>query len=63
MANPLQFAQQVRAEMAKVTWPSRREVVLTTSMVLVMAALAAIFFFLTDKLIQMVLIWTVGLSG
>jgi preprotein translocase subunit SecE len=63
MANPLQFAQQVRAEMAKVTWPSRREVVLTTSMVLVMAALAAIFFFAVDKLIQMVLIWTVGLTG
>ena len=63
MANPLQFAQQVRAEMAKVTWPTRREVVLTTGMVLLMAALASVFFFLTDKLIQMVLIWTVGLSS
>jgi preprotein translocase subunit SecE len=63
MANPLQFAQQVRAEMSKVTWPTRREVVLTTGMVLLMAALASVFFFLTDKLIQMVLIWTVGLSS
>jgi preprotein translocase subunit SecE len=63
MANPLQFAQQVRAEMSKVTWPTRREVILTTGMVLLMAALASVFFFLTDKLIQMVLIWTVGLSS
>ena len=63
MANPLQFAQQVRAEMAKVTWPTRREVILTTGMVLLMAALASVFFFLTDKVIQMVLIWTVGLAG
>jgi preprotein translocase subunit SecE len=63
MANPFQFAQQVRAEVAKVTWPNRREVMLTTAMVLLMATLAAIFFFLTDKLIQMVLIWTVGLSS
>jgi len=60
MANPLQFAQQVRAEMAKVTWPTRREVMLTTAMVLMMAALAAIFFFVIDLMIRQVLIWIVG---
>ncbi|MEO8531178.1 MAG: preprotein translocase subunit SecE [Deltaproteobacteria bacterium] len=60
MANPLQFAQQVRAEMAKVSWPTRREVVLTTAMVLVMSALTAIFFFFVDFVIREVLIQIVG---
>ncbi|SES42817.1 protein translocase subunit secE/sec61 gamma [Tranquillimonas rosea] len=50
--NPLQFIQQVRAEVAKVVWPTRREVVLTTVMVLIMATLTAIFFFLVDLLIR-----------
>lgn len=52
MANPLQFLQQVRTEVAKVTWPSRREVMLTTVMVFIMAALTAVFFFLVDLIIQ-----------
>lgn len=46
--NPLQFIQQVRAEVAKVVWPTRREVVLTTIMVFIMAALTATFFSLID---------------
>ena len=46
--NPIQFIQQVRAEVAKVVWPTRREVVLTTIMVFIMAALAATFFSLVD---------------
>jgi preprotein translocase subunit SecE len=50
--NPVQFIQQVRAEVAKVVWPSRREVVLTTVMVFIMAALAATFFSLVDLAIH-----------
>ncbi len=50
--NPLQFIQQVRAETAKVIWPTRREVGLTTIMVLIMATLFATFFFLVDLLIR-----------
>ena len=45
--NPLQFIQQVRAETAKVVWPTRRETGLTTVMVMIMATLFAIFFFLS----------------
>ncbi|MBK5946879.1 preprotein translocase subunit SecE [Rhodobacter veldkampii DSM 11550] len=52
MANPLQFMAQVRSEVAKVVWPTRREVVLTTIMVFVMAALTAVFFFLVDLSIR-----------
>ncbi|MDP2740614.1 MAG: preprotein translocase subunit SecE [Pseudorhodobacter sp.] len=51
-ANPLQFIQQVRSEVAKVVWPGRREVVLTTVMVFIMAALTATFFSLVDMAIR-----------
>ncbi|WP_322896033.1 MULTISPECIES: preprotein translocase subunit SecE [unclassified Yoonia] len=57
IANPVKFIQEVRAEVAKVVWPTRREVVLTTIMVFILAALAAVFFSLVDFLIRM------GLSG
>ena len=50
--NPLQFIQQVRGEVAKVVWPTRREVMLTTIMVFIMAALAAVFFSLVDMAIR-----------
>jgi preprotein translocase subunit SecE len=46
--NPAQFIQQVRAEASKVVWPNRRETLLTTVMVFVMATVAATFFFLVD---------------
>ena len=52
MANPLQFIQQTRAEIAKVVWPTRREVFLTTVMVFIMATLTAVFFALVDLLIR-----------
>lgn len=46
--NPLQFVQQTRAEIAKVIWPTRREVAMTTLMVFLMAALLAVFFSFID---------------
>jgi len=50
--NPLQFIQQVRAEVAKIVWPTRREVIVTSIMVLIMAFITALFFFLVDLLIR-----------
>ncbi|WP_298299616.1 preprotein translocase subunit SecE [uncultured Litoreibacter sp.] len=52
ITNPAQFIQQTRAEVAKVVWPTRREVVLTTVMVFIMATLTAIFFSLVDLTIR-----------
>ena len=49
---PTQIIAQARAEIAKVVWPSRREVVLTTIMVFIMAALTATFFSLVDMAIR-----------
>ena len=50
--NPLQFIQQVRAEVSKIVWPTRREVLLTTVMVFIMAALTAVFFAMVDIIIR-----------
>lgn len=55
--NPLEFVQEVRQEVSKVTWPSRKEVWVTTVAVLIMVALASIFFLLADQLIG----WLVSL--
>jgi preprotein translocase subunit SecE len=57
IANPVKFIQEVRSEVSKVVWPTRREVLLTTVMVFIMAALTAIFFSLVDLLIR------TGLTG
>lgn len=50
--NPAQFIQQVRAEVSKVVWPTRREVVLTTVMVFIMAIVTAIFFSIVDMIFR-----------
>ena len=52
---PFEFLQQVRAETAKVVWPSRRETVVTTIMVVVMAVFASIFFLLADQIFSKVI--------
>lgn len=59
MARPgiFEFIQQVRNETAKVTWPTRRETVVTTIMVFIMSVVAAIFFLLVDMVIR----WGLGL--
>ena len=47
---PAEFIQQVRQEVARVTWPSRKETMVTTAMVFVMVFNAAAFFFLVDQI-------------
>ncbi len=49
--SPLQFIQQTRTEVSKVVWPTRRELLVTTAMVFIMATIAALFFFLVDQVI------------
>jgi preprotein translocase subunit SecE len=48
VASPIEFIREARAEAGKVVWPSRRETMITTAMVFVMCAFAAIFFSLVD---------------
>ena len=61
--NPAQFIQQVRAETAKVTWPTRKETITTTIMVLIMATITAIFFLLVDKILDTFIQMVVSLGG
>jgi preprotein translocase subunit SecE len=55
--NPFEFMQQVRQETNKVTWPTRRETMITTIMVLIMVMLASIFFLGVDTVLR----WLVNL--
>ncbi|ALA16182.1 preprotein translocase subunit SecE [Chelatococcus daeguensis] len=50
--NPFEFLQQVRNEAAKVTWPTRKETMVTTAMVFVMVIIAALFFLAADQIIR-----------
>jgi preprotein translocase subunit SecE len=50
--NPFAFLQQVRAEATKIVWPSRRETMVSTVMVVVMAFMAAIMFLVADQVIS-----------
>jgi preprotein translocase subunit SecE len=54
--NPFEFLQQVRQETNKVTWPTRKETMITTAMVFLFATVAAIFFMIADQLIG----WGIG---
>ena len=47
--SPIEFFQQVRQEVSRVTWPSRKETMVTTAMVFVMVFVAAVFFFVVDQ--------------
>ena len=49
--DPTRFFREVRTEVTKVTWPSRKETLVTTGLVFVMAAFAAAFFFIADQII------------
>ena len=59
--SPFKFLQEVRTETAKVTWPSRRETMVTTIMVFLMVALTSIFFFFADQIIRLFSTFVLGL--
>ena len=61
--NPGQFVREVRQEVSKVTWPSRKETTISTGMVFVMVFLAALFFFMVDQVLSFVVRLILGLGG
>jgi len=61
--NPIQFIQEVRAEVAKVTWPTRKEVWITTVAVLIMVTLASLFFMAADTVIGWLVKLVLGLGS
>ena len=56
-SNPFSFLQDVRTEASKVTWPSRRETLITTGLVLAMVVVSSLFFLFTDTIIR----WSLGI--
>jgi preprotein translocase subunit SecE len=60
--SPAEFAQQVRQEVSRVTWPSRKETMVTTLMVFVMVFVAAAFFFVVDQVMSQAVRFIFGIG-
>jgi preprotein translocase subunit SecE len=60
--DPAQFVREVRQEASRVTWPSRKETLITTGLVLGLSTLAAIFFLVADQLIQLAMRLVFGIG-
>jgi preprotein translocase subunit SecE len=60
--SPFKFIQEVREETRKVTWPSRREVMITTAMVFVMVAIASVFFLIADYVIRIAVTFVLSMG-
>ncbi len=60
--SPFKFLQEVRSETEKVTWPTRRETMITTAMVFVMVFVASIFFLLADQVIRLGVTFILGIG-
>ncbi len=63
MVSPQKFLQEVRSEAQKVTWPTRREVMITTIMVFVMVALAGVFFSVADAILRFAVTFVLGIGS
>jgi len=63
MESPVKFVEEVRLEVAKVTWPSRKETMITTMMVFAFVILAAIFFFFVDQVMSLLVKSILGLGA
>lgn len=59
--NPFIFFQEVKSELAKVTWPTRNETLVTTIMVFIMVFLAAVFFLVADSIMSSGISFVLGL--
>jgi preprotein translocase subunit SecE len=60
--SPVEFFRQVRAETAKVVWPSRRETVMTGVMVMIMTSLLGVFFVGIDSIFDMIVNFLLSLA-
>jgi preprotein translocase subunit SecE len=61
--NPFEFIQEVRQEVSKVTWPTWKEVWITTLMVLIMVSMASLFFLVTDQILLRLVNFVLGLRA
>jgi preprotein translocase subunit SecE len=60
--NPFEFIQQVRSEAAKVVWPTRRETLITTGLVMLMVVFASVFFLVVDEALRVIVSLALGIG-
>ena len=60
--SPLTFLREVRSETARVSWPTRKETLITTAMVFMMALVASLFFFTMDQILGFGVSWLLTLG-
>ena len=60
MTNPFEFIQQVRSEGSKVVWPTRRETLITTGLVLLLVVFAGVFFTVVDEVLRVLVGFALG---
>ena len=61
--SPTQFFREVRQEVSRVTWPTRKETAVTTGMVFIMVFISALFFFFIDQIFSQVVRFVLGLGA
>ncbi len=61
--NPVKFVREARQEVNRVTWPTRKETMISVAMVLVLVIIAAIFFTITDNIILYLVELILGLGN
>ncbi|WP_119677613.1 preprotein translocase subunit SecE [Indioceanicola profundi] len=61
--SPAEFMREVRREVTKVTWPTRKETTVSTAMVFIMVALASVFFLLVDQIVGFGIRMVLGIGG
>lgn len=60
--NPAKFLREVRQEASRVTWPTRKETLISSSMVLILAFIAAVFFLAVDNIISLIIKYVFGIG-
>ncbi len=63
MAKITDFFRETRREVSKVTWPTQRETIMTTVMIVVMALMAGVFFFVVDNMLGFAISKILGMRG
>ena len=60
---PIRYLQEIKSEITKVTWPTKRETTVTSLMVLIFVFVAAIFFLISDRILSWIVALILGIGG
>ena len=60
---PIRYLQEIKSEITKVTWPTRRETTVTSLMLLIFVFVSAIFFLISDRILSWIVALILGIGG